>query len=163
VARGCHRDLLGPLRVLVADVSARLAGFVPSASRAVAPVTKVLRSRVRVSLLVMLCLVAWSSSASADIPPPDSCDASKVSGSKCNNAGKSNDQPGVCVASTCPAGDGATKACLQCQVTPGGSSLSSLMTKAGCSLSPFARDGATLAAMLGIGLVALGLGRRRRG
>lgn len=52
---------------------------------------------------------------------------------------------------------------VDCQVTPGGSSLSSLMTKAGCSLSPFARDGATLVAMLGIGLVALGLGRRRRG
>lgn len=49
-------------------------------------------------LLVLGILSAAAPSASADVPPPDSC---TTVGQSCNNAGPSYDRPGTCVSTTC--------------------------------------------------------------
>jgi uncharacterized membrane protein YgcG len=54
-------------------------------------------------LITVLAFVAFSvlsSSARADVAPPDACNLTDV-GKACSNAGPSYDQPGICTATKC--------------------------------------------------------------
>jgi hypothetical protein len=120
-----------------------------------------------------VALLGWSGVARADVAPLDSCPSSASAGQTCNNAGPNNDEPGVCVSTTCehPTPDGSTSyACVLCELSDAGAPAqdagktgsSGSSTKSGCALSPLARDGATGIGMLALGLGALALARRRR-
>ncbi len=133
-------------------------------------------------IVVTVALVtAWSGAAAADVPPPDACTAG--AGTACNNAGDSADEPGICVASTCPhAGPGpdggivtTENPCVLCEVTDAGSSTSSSSssssgtssssggTSGGCAVGSSAGEQTMAGAMAVLGLGLLASRRRRRG
>jgi len=78
-----------------------------------------MRESLRVlGAIATMAMVGWSGPALADVPPPDACQDVGSVGQMCNNAGPNNDQPGVCVASTCehPTPDGSSSyACALCE------------------------------------------------
>jgi MYXO-CTERM domain-containing protein len=121
----------------------------------------------------LVALLSYATPSRADVLPPDGCTGS--AGPSCNNAGPNNDEPGVCVETTCPH-RGATapdaddfdaeteEPCVLCQIPDGGSSTgdaSSKSSSGGCSVSPGSAAGGGLGLMLAAGL-ALGAVRRRR-
>ncbi|WP_437868358.1 hypothetical protein [Sorangium sp. So ce363] len=131
-----------------------------------------------------------SSSARADVPPPESCD---TPGSSCNNAGPAYNEPGTCTQQKCqrtlPGEDGGFTTmeydCNLC-IASGGSSTSASGGSAtsasggdstsagsagadkassddgGCAMSGAASDGAMAGLMLLCGAAALVTARRRR-
>ena len=123
----------------------------------------------------LVALLSYATPSRADVLPPDGCTGS--AGPSCNNAGPNNDEPGVCVETTCPhrgstsldASDADLDAetqepCVLCQVPDGGSSTgngSSKSSGGGCSMSPGTTTGGGLGLTLVAGL-ALGAVRRRR-
>jgi MYXO-CTERM domain-containing protein len=104
--------------------------------------------------------------------PPDGCTGS--AGPSCDNAGPNNDEPGVCVETTCPhrgpIGPDASdfdaeteEPCVLCQVPDGGSSTApSKSSSGGCSTSPGLPAGGDLGLMLAAGVAIGALQRRRR-
>jgi MYXO-CTERM domain-containing protein len=67
--------------------------------------------------LTLVTLLALSTPARADVPPPDACNPSDPPGKACSNAGASYDQPGTCQAAKCTRAspDGSiTYDCMRC-------------------------------------------------
>jgi len=124
---------------------------------------------------LLLTSAAW-----ADVAPPDIC---QTENAVCHNAGDSYDKDGVCIKTTCSRGGPqgtTTYDCLKCQVAPasgtaGGPAAPASGTagtpaapaseppkKDGCSVGVLGTEKGIAAFMLGLGLVALGISRRRR-
>lgn len=134
---------------------------------------KILRSLLAAAALSAAFLPA---SAHADALPPDACLAGDV-GKACSNAGRDNDQSGVCVAAKCtsprPDGGSVESDCGTCVASDGGTTSSSGATSSssgsttddadggGCSTSQ-KRDGLTGGGMLALGLLAFAWSRRNR-
>ena len=113
-----------------------------------------------------------ASTARADIPPPDTC---RTEHAVCNNAGETYDKAGVCTAATCTKGSASgqttTYECLKCEPADvaGAAGASTTDTEAdphkdesGCSVGTLGTEKGIATLMLGFGLVALGISRRRR-
>jgi hypothetical protein len=124
-------------------------------------------------LMCAACLFV-ASAARADIPPPDACQAENAA---CDNAGERHDKDGVCKKATCTKGSASGQItsydCFKCEATPVlGSAGTSTTTETdelkddgGCSvgsLGKFGTEKGVAALMLGLGMVALGISRRRR-
>jgi len=109
--------------------------------------------------------------ARADIPPPDVC---RTENTACHNAGANYDQDGICTKSTCRKGSASgqvtTYECLVCeQETAPGAAGATTVTESngnkddgGCSVGALGSEKGAAALMLGLGLAALGISRRRR-
>src|ERR1700689_2830963 len=124
------------------------------------------------SSAAVAALVSHAQPSRADVLPPDGCNGS--AGSSCDNAGPNNDEPGVCVETTCPH-HGPTGAdasdfdaeteepCVLRQMPDGGSSTApSKSSSGGCSTSPGSPAGGGLGLMLAAGVAFGTLQRRRR-
>jgi len=109
--------------------------------------------------------------ARADIPPPDVC---QTENEVCHNAGDNYNEDGICTQATCsrgsPSGQVTTYDCLKCEATtiPGAAG-STTVTETdkpkddgGCSVGMLGSEKGVAVMMLGLGLVALGISRRRR-
>ncbi|WP_437298246.1 hypothetical protein [Sorangium sp. So ce426] len=135
-----------------------------------------------VAIAALLAAPLVTSSARADIPPPDACD---TPGSSCNNAGPEGNGPGTCTKQKCqrtlPGEDGGFTTmeydCNLC-ISSGGSSTSTSgagsasagsagadkasSDDGGCAMSGAASGGAMAGLMLLCGAAALVTARRRR-
>ena len=112
-----------------------------------------------------------ASAARADIPPPDTC---RTEHAACDNAGETYDKTGVCTAATCSKGSASgqttTYECLKCEpavVGAAGATTTDTETdpqkdEGGCSVGTLGTERGIATLMLGFGLVALGISRRRR-
>lgn len=112
-----------------------------------------------------------AAAARADIPPPDVC---KTEHAVCHNAGEKYDEDGVCTAATCSraSSSGAvTYDCLKCDPgTPATADAGVTTTTTtddpksdgGCSVRALGTEKGVASLMLGLGLLALGISRRRR-
>lgn len=112
-----------------------------------------------------------TSVARADIPPPDSC---RTESEACHNAGERYDQDGVCTKATCSKGSASgqvtTYDCLLCQpeTTPSSAGATTVTETddhkddGGCSVGALGTEKGVATVMLGLGLIALGISRRRR-
>ena len=124
---------------------------------------------------LLLTSAAW-----ADVAPPDVC---QTENAVCHNAGDTYDKDGVCIKTTCSRGGPqgtTTYDCLKCQAAPASGSAgapaaptsgtagsptapaSGTPKKDGCSVGVLGSEKGIAAFMLGLGLVALGISRRRR-
>jgi MYXO-CTERM domain-containing protein len=126
------------------------------------------------SAAALAAVLSYAQPSRADVLPPDGCEGS--AGASCDNAGPSNDEPGVCVETTClhrgptalDAGDPDAETeepCVLCQMPEGGSSTqgsSSKSSSGGCSVSPGLPAGGGLGLMLGAAVAVGALQRRRR-
>ncbi len=112
------------------------------------------------------------STARGDIPPSDVCHTENTT---CHNAGVNYDQDGVCVAATCSKGSATgqvtTYDCMLCKSDPalgaaGASEIASTTDDhkddGGCSVRALGTEKRIATVMLGFGLLALGISRRRR-
>ncbi|HKO53807.1 MAG TPA: hypothetical protein VJV79_39135 [Polyangiaceae bacterium] len=110
--------------------------------------------------------------ARADVPPPDHCQTERAA---CHNAGETYDKDGVCTAATCskggPDGKVTTYECLKCEagVVPDAAGAATTDTESdhpkdegGCSIGTIGTERGVATLMLGLGLAALTLSRRRR-
>ena len=110
--------------------------------------------------------------ARADVPPPDTC---RTEHAACDNAGENYDLAGVCTAATCSKGSASgqvtTYECLKCEpgavVAAAGAPSTDAETdphkdEGGCSVGALGSEKGIATLMLGFGLVALGISRRRR-
>lgn len=140
---------------------------------------------IRTSLATGLCALAltFSAAAHADLPPPDGC---TMKDAACTNAGPAYDQPGVCQDAKCtrvtPDGP-VTYDCLRCVAssgtggasnttggasnTTGGSSSTGGNASSGssgcdCAVDRLGAERSLAAMMVGLGLAALFVSRRRR-
>jgi hypothetical protein len=119
-----------------------------------------------------------SQAARADIPPPDACQTENAA---CHNAGTSYDKDGVCTKTTCsrggPSGQITSYDCFLCQLGSAAGAAGAVGTAGapsdaapqkndgGCSvgaLGALASERGIAALMLGLGMAALGISRRRR-
>jgi len=123
----------------------------------------------------LLCAVGLfaASAARADIPPPDVC---QTENAVCHNAGESYDKDGVCTATTCSRGSAngqvTTYACFKCEAAsaPGAAGAAPVTEtetdghkdEGGCSFHALGTEKGIAGLMLGLGVVALGVSRRRR-
>jgi len=121
----------------------------------------------------LVCAVGMfaASAARADIAPPDACNTANVA---CHNAGQNYDKDGKCTATTCsrggPQGQVTTYDCFKCE--PDSSPAAAGATsdtetdahkdEGGCSIRALGTEKGIASLMLGLGLVALGVSRRRR-
>jgi len=125
------------------------------------------------SLLGLMCAAGLltASAARADIPPPDVCQSENT---VCHNAGESYDKDGVCTAATCSKGSMSGQVtmydCFKCQVVDvSGAAGAATETvtddhkdEGGCSVGALGTEKGVATLMLGLGLAALGISRRRR-
>jgi MYXO-CTERM domain-containing protein len=118
----------------------------------------------------LLAVTSYAQSSRADLLPPNSCTSAEGAGSPCNNAGPNN-EPGVCVNTTCPHslpdGDGgistSEEPCILCQVSDAGPAAGSKSSSSGgCSASPSSSSSSGLGLMLAAAVVAGAVQRRRR-
>jgi MYXO-CTERM domain-containing protein len=128
----------------------------------------------------MVAVLSYAPLSRADVLPPDGCTG--AAGSSCDNAGPNNDEPGVCVSTTCPHADpdadggSVQEACVLCQQTADASASDATASGDGsvlagpgkassnssCSTSPHAPSGGGLGLMLAAAAVAGAVQRRRR-
>jgi hypothetical protein len=111
------------------------------------------------------------SAARADVPPPDVC---RTLGAVCHNAGEAYNQDGLCKAAICSKGSASGQVtmyeCWQCELgTVSGAAGASTETvtdepndEGGCSVGALGTEKGVASLMLGLGLIALGISRRRR-
>lgn len=125
------------------------------------------------SLLGLICAAGLftAAAARADIPPPDVC---RTLGEVCHNAGEAYDKDGVCTAATCSKGSASgqvtTYECLKCvagDVSGAAGASTETVTdtpkdEGGCSVGTLGTERGVATLMLGLGVVALGISRRRR-
>ena len=141
---------------------------------------------------VAVTFLSLSGRARADVPPPDACSDTASVGQACTNAGENDDEPGTCQNATCPHsvsnGDGGfttgNEPCILCVASDGGvvsdagsggdgggavtvrddagTTSTPASSSSGCSATPDTRDGATGFAMLAVGMIGLGLSRRKK-
>lgn len=130
-------------------------------------------NRMTKSVLGLICVGSLfaGSRALADVPPPDVCQVEKAA---CQNAGANYDEDGVCTKATCSRGSAngqvTTYECLRCEPgTVPGAAGSTTVPKTGdhkddggCSVGALSSEKSIATLMLGLGLVALGISRRRR-
>ena len=124
--------------------------------------------KTSLGLWAAACLFA-ATPARADVPPPDVC---QTENAVCHNAGDHYDQDGVCTASTCQKGSASgqvtTYDCLLCKPKAMGAAGSSEVPNdepkddGGCSVRTLGTEKGIAALMLGLGVLALGISRRRR-
>jgi hypothetical protein len=122
----------------------------------------------------LICAVGLfaASTARADIPPPDVCHTENAT---CHNAGTNYDQDGVCAAATCSKGSATgqvtTYECMLCKSdallgAAGASEVASASDDhkddGGCNVRALGTEKGIATVMLGFGLLALGISRRRR-
>lgn len=121
--------------------------------------------------LMCAASVFAASAARADIPPPDVCTTEAAA---CHNAGESYDKDGLCTKTTCSRGSASgqvtTYECLKCEASaaPGAAGATTVTDadaakdEGGCSLRALRTEKGVASVMLGLGLLALGISRRRQ-
>lgn len=112
-----------------------------------------------------------ASAARADIPPPDVC---QTEAAACHNAGETYDKDGVCTKTTCSRGSASgqvtTYECLKCEAStaPGAAGAATVTEtdaakdEGGCNIRAIGTEKGIASLMLGLGLLALGISRRRQ-
>ncbi|MEO7112371.1 MAG: hypothetical protein ABI183_18140 [Polyangiaceae bacterium] len=146
---------------------------------------KSIASRIVPFAAVAVTLFSLSGTARADALPPSACEDVSLAGQACSVAGPNEDQAGTCVATTCPHsahyedggfGPVTNDPCAICEAPDGGSTSgdggavttrpdagasSTPSSSSGCSATPDTRDSATGFGMLVLGMIGLGLSRRK--
>jgi hypothetical protein len=124
------------------------------------------------TVLGLLCAAGLFAApkARADIPPPDAC---QTQGAACHNGGEDYDKDGLCAKATCTKGapgQQMTYECFKCEAgtvrgDAGATAVNETVDpkdEGGCSVRALGTEKGIATLMLGLGLGALALSRRRR-
>jgi MYXO-CTERM domain-containing protein len=116
-------------------------------ARVVATLARVKDLRVALALAALLVGLSVGARARADIPPPNICGGG--AGSACKNAGPREDQPGVCVATTCsrvhPGPNGLQRSDYPCLLCEGKDAAPAASASATATPTPTPTDGPPVA------------------